>query len=215
MAATQSSLVNRARNMIVAPKPEWPVIDGEPTGIGDIYRSYVFPLAAIPAVAGLIGNMLFGVSVLGTTVRMSPVAAISGAITTYVMSLITVFVLALIIDALATTFGGTQNRTQAFKVAAYSNTAGWLAGVLMILPQLAPLAALLSFYGFYLLYLGLPLLMRSPTEKALGYTVVTILAAVVLFIIAGAIVATAGGLLSPALSITDATIGAATRYSLS
>jgi hypothetical protein len=39
MAADQSALANRARNMIVAPKAEWPVIDAEPTGIGDIYRS--------------------------------------------------------------------------------------------------------------------------------------------------------------------------------
>jgi hypothetical protein len=210
MATVQTTLANRAKNIIVAPKAEWAVIDAEPATIGDIYRNYVFPLAAIPAVAGLIGHMLIGVSVMGTTVRLSPVTAISGAVTQYIMSLITVFVLALIIDALAPTFGGTQNRTQAFKTAAYANTAGWLAGALMILPQLAPLAALLSLYGLYLLYLGLPLLMRAPAEKALAYTVVTIIAAIVLFIIAGAIVTAAGSLLSPAMTISDATMRGAT-----
>jgi hypothetical protein len=206
MAAVQSTLANRAKNMIVTPKTEWPVIDIEPTSIGDIYRSYVFPLAAIPAVAGLIGNMLFGVSVLGTTYRMSPVTAISGAVTQYIMSLIMVFVLALIIEGLAPTFGGTKNRTQAFKVAAYASTAGWVAGVLLILPQLALLVFLAGLYNLYLLYLGLPLLMRSPPEKALGYTVVTIVAAIVLGLIAGAIVTAAGSLLSPSMPIADATL---------
>ena len=201
MATVQSALANRARSMIVTPKTEWPVIDGEPATIGDIYRNYVFPLAAIPAVAGLIGQMLVGVSVLGTTVTLSPVTAIGSAITQYIMSLILVFLIALIIDGLAPTFGGTKNRTQAFKVAAYANTAAWLAGVLLFLPQLAPLAGLLSLYGLYLLYLGLPLLMRAPADKALGYTVVTILAAIVLFIIAGAIATTAGRLLSPTMPI--------------
>lgn len=203
MATVPSSFIDRAKNIIVTPKTEWPVIDSEPASIGDIYRSYVFPLAAIPAVAGLLGNMLFGFSVLGTTIRMSPMAAISGAITQYVMALITVFVLALIIDGLAPTFGGTRNRTQAFKVAAYSNTAGWLAGVLMFLPQLAVIAMLLSLYGLYLLYLGLPLLMRAPADKALSYTVVTILAAIVLFIIVGAVVSVIGGSFGPSMTLAE------------
>ena len=42
-----------------------------------------------------------------------------------------------------------------------------------------------SARGLYLLYLGLPVLMKAPAEKALGYTAVVIIAAIVLFLIVG------------------------------
>jgi hypothetical protein len=130
--------------------------------------------------------MLFGISVLGTTVRMSPVAAISGAITTYIMSLITVYVLALIIDALAPTFQGTKNQMQALKVAVYSSTAAWLAGVFILIPALGFLQ-ILGLYSLYLLYLGLPRLMKTPEDKALVYTAIVIVAAFVIFAVIGAV----------------------------
>ena len=57
------------------------------------------------------------------TFKLAPVTALSSAILQYLLSLASVFVLALIIDALAPTFGGTKNQVQALKVAAYSNTA--------------------------------------------------------------------------------------------
>ena len=204
------ALVERAKQLILTPRAEWPVIAAEPTTVADIYRRYVVILAAVPAVAGLIGNMVFGYSVFGLTMRMSPVTAISLAVTQYITSLISVFVLALIIDALAPNFGGTRNRIQAIKVAAYSWTAAWVAGVLAIIPQLAPLGELLGLYSLYLLYLGLPLLMRAPPDKAIGYTIVTILAALVLSVVVGAITARVGGMLTPAAPIVVDATGAAT-----
>jgi hypothetical protein len=93
-------------------------------------------------------------------------------------------VLALIIDALAPNFGGTQNQVQALKVAAYSSTASWVAGIFGLVPILSWLG-ILGLYTLYLLYLGLPVLMKAPEEKAMGYTVVVIIAAIVLFLVIG------------------------------
>ena len=207
MAAIQTKLVERARNIILAPTSEWPAIDAEPATIGTIYKSYVLPLAAIPAAAALIGSLLFGYTMFGITIHPSVITAVGGAITQYILALITVFVLALIIDGLAPSFGGTRDRTQAFKVAAYSYTAAWLAGVLLILPQLWRISVLLSLYGFYLLYLGLPLLMRSAREKALAFTVVTVVATIRVFAIVGAITSAVARLFEPApISIVDSTV---------
>ena len=202
MAEIHPGLVERARNIIITPKTEWPAIDAEPATIAGIYRSYVLILAAIPALAGLIGNLLFGFSMFGITIRLSPITAFSSAVAQYVLSLVSIFVLALIIDALAPTFGGTKNQTQAFKVAAYAATASWVAGIFAIIPQLSWLAIIGGLYGLYLLYLGLPLLMRSPADKALGYTVVTILAAIVLSILIGALAGTAGRVFAPSVTTT-------------
>src|SRR3546814_6606106 len=74
------------------------------------------------------------------------------------------------------------------KVAAYSATAAWVAGIFAIVPSLAMLS-ILGLYSLYLLYLGLPRLMKAPEEKALAYTAVTIVAAIVLAVIIGAVTA--------------------------
>ncbi|MFW9777128.1 YIP1 family protein, partial [Brucella melitensis] len=83
-----------------------------------------------------------------------------------------VYVLALVINALAPTFGGTQNQGQALKVAVYASTAAMLGGVFSLLPALAILGLVAALYSLYLLYLGLPLLMRSPAARAVPYTAV-------------------------------------------
>ena len=104
----------------------------------------------------------------------------------YGLALATTFALALVIDGLAPNFGGQKNQVQALKVAAYSATAGWLAGIFGLIPALAILG-LLGLYSLYLLYLGLPILMKVPQDKAMGYSVVVIIVAIVLFLIVGAI----------------------------
>lgn len=188
-----ASLVQRVKNILLTPAREWDVIDTESDTVASIYRKHVLPLAAIPAVAGLIGAVVFGYSAFGFTYRPSVGAAVATAVIQYVMALVGVFVLALIIDALAPHFGAVPNRVQAFKVAAYSATASWVAGIFNILPALSILA-ILGLYSLYLLYLGLPKLMKAPTEKAMTYTVVVVIAAIVVALVIGALMAPVSGL---------------------
>jgi hypothetical protein len=184
-----SSLVDRAKNIIMRPKLEWPVIDAEPSTIGGIYASYVAILAAIPPIASAVGQLIFGYRFFGIVYRPSPAHVITQAVIQYLLSLAMVYVMALIIEALAPSFGGTKDRLSAFKVAAYSGTAAWLAGIIAIIPNLAFLAALLSLYSLYLYYTGLPVLMKVPADKSIGYVAAIIVAAIVLFLIIGAITA--------------------------
>jgi hypothetical protein len=180
------SLVDRVKGILMAPRKEWPVIEAESATTASIFFGYIIPLAAIPAIAGFIGMSLIGGNVLGVSLRVPVSTGLTGAVVRYVLSLVACYVLALIIDALAPTFGGTKNSIQALKVAAYSSTAAWLAGIFAILPALAVLG-LLGLYSLYLLYLGLPVVMKTPQEKAAGYTVVVVICAVVLFVVVGAI----------------------------
>ena len=186
---TGSGLVARVKAILLQPRATWEVIDVEPATVNGIFKSYVVPLAAIPAVCTAIGSVVFGVSAFGITVRTGPVQAIVSAVLTYVLALVGVYVIALIIDALAPNFGGTKNRVQAFKVSAYSATASWVAGIFGLIPALGVLA-ILGLYSLYLLYTGLPVLMKSPADRSLGYTVVVVIAAIVIFVIIGVIVGT-------------------------
>jgi len=187
------TLVDRVRKILLEPKAEWERIDGEPATVAGLFKGWVLILAAIPAVAGLIGSLVFGYSFLGFTYRPSVAQALGSAITQYVLSVIGVYLLALLIDALAPTFAGTKNQVQAMKVAAYSATASWVAGLFNLIPQLSFLA-ILGLYSLYLLYLGLPRLMKAPQEKALPYTLAIIVAAVLIALIVGALTAPITGL---------------------
>jgi hypothetical protein len=181
------NLVERVKRLLRSPQTEWEVIEAEPTTPAALYTGYVMPLAAIGPIAQFIGYSVFGlvVPVLGTY-RVPIGSAITTAVVTYILLLIGTYLLGLIIDGLAPTFGAQRNQVQALKVAAYSSTAFWLAGVFALVPGLRPLQ-ILGLYSLYLLYLGLPTLMKSPRDKAMGYAVVVILAAVVLFMLIGVI----------------------------
>lgn len=185
-------LVERAKRILLQPGQEWQVINTETTTTADLYKSYIAPLAAIGPVASIIGMSVVGVSVpFFGTYRVPFGTAISHAVATYVMTLVGVYVLALIINALAPTFAAEKNDMQALKVATYASTAAWLAGVFTLIPMLSILGVL-GLYSLYLLYLGLPILMKAPQEKALAYTAVVVVAAIVVFavisVVAGAFV---------------------------
>jgi hypothetical protein len=177
------ALVDRVKNILLTPKTEWPVIDAEPTTVGDLYKGYIIPLAAIGPIAQAIGWSIFGMRIpFAGTYRMPIGTALTQAVVQFILVLAGVYILALIVDALAPSFGGTQSRIQALKVVAYSYTAAWVAGIFGLIPALSILG-ILGLYSLYLLYLGLPVLMKAPAEKALSYTVVVILSAIVLFML--------------------------------
>src|SRR5437762_6380181 len=173
------ALVDRVRNICLTPNTEWPVIAAEPASTGALMTGYVVPLAAIGAIAGFIGGSLVGRSLpyLGTY-RVPLMSGLVLAVFTVCMAVVGVFILSFVINALAPTFGAEKNSTQALKVAVYSYTPAWIAGVLQIVPLLGILAIFAAFYGIYLLYLGLPALMKCPADKAIGYTAVVVICAI-------------------------------------
>ena len=179
------SLVGRVKAILLSPRSEWPVIAEESATTSSIYMRYVLPLAAIPAICGAIGLLGFGGSFYGG-VGFSPMWAVRLAVSLYVETLIVIFVMSLVIDALAPTFGGQKNQVQALKVAAYSATASWIAGVFALIPALG-IFRLVGLYSLYLLYLGLPVVMKAPADRALPYAFATIVALFVIFIVIGAI----------------------------
>lgn len=181
------NLVERVQAILLKPKDTWPVIEGESTTVKDIFTGYVMILAAIPAVCGFVGMSLVGYSMFGMTVRVPFLAGIGNMIVGYVLSLVMVYVMALIADALAPTFEGQKNQINAVKLVAFSMTAGMLGGVFSLLPMLSILGILASLYSIYLLYTGIPVMMKAPESKAIGYTVVLVICGIVAAVVVGAV----------------------------
>jgi Yip1 domain len=190
-----NKIITRAKSILLTPRAEWPVIAAEPDTVGGLYTGYIVILAAIPAIVRFISSSLIGVSVpfLGSY-RLPIAAGITTAVLTYVLALVGTFVVALIVEALAPSFGAEKNRVQALKVVAYAYTASWVAAIIGIIPGLGLLAALAgAVYSIYLLNMGLPYTMKCPPEKAIGYTAVTIIVAIIVGVVLSLIVRSVGG----------------------
>ena len=188
------ALVDRVKNMLLSPRTEWPVVDAEPATVGSLYAGYIAPLAAIPAICQAIGMSMIGMTIpfLGTHYKTPFVSAIESALVMYVFGLVAIYIVALVVDNLAPSFGGTKNMVQAMKVVAYSYTAAWIGGLFSIIPALSIIGLLFGLYSLYLLYLGLPVLMKSPADKAVGYTVVVVICTIILTWVIFAVVAALG-----------------------
>lgn len=191
---TTTNLMQRVQNILLKPKEEWLVIDGEAATPQGLMTGYACILAAIPAVAGFLGQFL---------ILHSLIAGAVFAVLNYVLSLAAVYVLSIIINALASSFDATANPIQALKAAVYANTAAWVAGVATVIPVLGGLVAFAgACYGCYLLYLGIGTLMKAPADKAVGYTVVSIIAYIILVGIAAWITILVVGMMVASAAIT-------------
>jgi len=178
------NLIERAKAILLKPAETWPVIDAEPATVASIYKDWLIIMAAIPAVCSFIGLSLVG---MGFGIRIPIVYGLESMVVRYVLSLAIAFVMALIVDALAPTFGGQKNQVAALKVVAYGSTASYVAGILSLLPALGLLGIIAACYSIYLIWLGLPVLMKCPKDKAAGYTAVVIIIGIVAAIVIGSL----------------------------
>jgi len=183
-------IVQRVQSILLKPKEEWTKIKAEPTTMAGLFTSYVMILAAIPAGFQFLGNVLVGQRLpLVGVFRWSIGRALGYAIVSYILALVAVYLFALVINELAPTFSSTKNMTSAVKLAAYSMTPGWVAGVLYIVPGLWTLSVVASLYGLFLLYLGFDTpMMETPKDKIPGYMILSVVVVVVLNVVFGWIV---------------------------
>jgi hypothetical protein len=186
-------MIGRIQRLILKPRDEWAAIDAEPMTVQGILTGWVAPLAAIGPIAHLIQGQVFPMNFFGVTWRPPLIGSIVTAILAWALTIGLTYVWALIIDALAPSFGGTKNPISALKVAAFSATAGWIAAVLGILPALGIIGSLIGLYNIYLFWIGGPMLMKVPQDKAVGFVVVSIIVGAVAMVVAGMVAIAIGG----------------------
>jgi len=176
------TIVDRAKNIMMTPKTEWPAIAGEEPVVGQIVSGYVIPLALIPAVASIIGYGL-----VGRGMYTSFTMGIAMAIVSFVAAVAGVYLTAFVVDYLAPNFGSQKNFGRSMQLVAYSYTPAWVAGILTIVPVLGVLVLIGSIYGLYLMYLGFPHTMKTPQDKVVAYMVVSIIVLLVIYFLLTAV----------------------------
>ncbi len=189
-----AKLIERAKSIILSPKTEWEKIAAETADVKSLFTGYAMILALIPAVCGLLGSTLIGVSLpIVGTIRTPIGSALISMVLGYVLGLAAIYVVSLIVTALAPTFDGQKDPVAALKLVVYSSTPVWLAGVFSLIPMLGVLGIIAGLYGLYLLYLGLSPLMKNPQEKSIGYTALIVVCYIVVAMIMGLIVGAVAG----------------------
>lgn len=190
-------LVARVQGILLKPKEEWVKIKDESITISQLFTSYAVILAAIPAVAHFIGFGLIGFSRPLGWARYGIGNAFFYGILYYILALASVYAFGFVINLLAPSFASKQDPVNAMKLAVYSMTPAWVAGVFYLVPLLGWLAVIASLYGIYILYLGFSTpLMGTAKDKIVTYLVVSIIVYAVLWIIVAVIL---GGIFAAAV----------------
>jgi hypothetical protein len=174
------NLIQRVQDILLKPKDTWAVIAHEPATVQRLYTEYLMVLAAVPALASFVGLSIIGVGGFGATYRIPFFAGLANMVVGYLLSLVGVYLMSLIADALAPTFQGRKDPLSALKLMVYASTAGLLGGLFGLVPALSLLGLVAALYSVYLIYTGLPVLMRCPPEKAVAYTAVLVVSGIVL-----------------------------------
>src|SRR5262249_33243529 len=178
-------LLQRIKAILLTPDTEWPKIEQEPGGVGPLFAGYVVVLAAIGPIADFICLAVIGETVANVgTVRMPVFPALFNSLLDYVLAFVIVYVLAVAIDMLAPRFEGTRSFPNALKLAVYAMTPYWLAGIFLLIPGLRFLV-MFGFYGAYLVWTGLPELMKSPPERTLAYAAAIVGGAFAIYLVIG------------------------------
>ena len=173
------ALAERVHGLFAKTGDTWKLIATERTSIAQVYQTYLLPLAALAAVLALLGwglVELIGADGLGMTVPM----AVSSVLVLLVMVLVGIWMLAQVTDALAPHFQARKSELRAFKLMAYSATPLVLVALFTLMPGAAWLGLLGLGYALWLLWQGLPRLMRCPLDKRVPYFAVLAVAVALL-----------------------------------
>ncbi|HEY6924613.1 MAG TPA: Yip1 family protein [Steroidobacteraceae bacterium] len=174
---TKSGLFGRMKGMLFAPSAEWMLIATDVTPTARLYTSYIVPLALLDALVGFI-------HVTSGAAHVPFSGGVITALLVFAFGLLGIFLVALIINAVAPFFGAVGNRRLAAAIAVYASTPIWLATVFVPFPTLwAPLQVLAVTYHTWLLYLGLRQLMKAPRDRVLGYATTVVLCTILLEIV--------------------------------
>ena len=194
-------LIGRLQRLYTNPRWEWQAIDGEPGGASATFAKLAVPLAAIGPAARLGHDQLFGIGAFGVSYKPGLLSSLLHAVGQYAGALAGVWIMVLVIEALAPSFNAYKNRDQTMKLVCWSGTAAWITQGFAFLPYVGYLLPILGLFSIYLFVIGLPILLKPQPDKSVGYIVVSLIGGGVAAAIAGALIAFVFNFATPASSV--------------
>lgn len=186
------NLIERVKNILITPKTEWEVINGETATPQSLLMSYVIPLAVVAAVGPLLTGLLWA-GAWGFKYFLIT------AIIAFISQIVSFYVATIIIDLLAPSFGSEKDINKSAQLVAYSSTPSYIAGLISFIPILGWLIQIGgAIYSIYIMYLGIGPLKKTPEDKKVVYLIVAYVILIALYFVITAIL---GAILFAALGM--------------
>ncbi len=170
---TVRGLISRMVNMILKPKTEWVNVYQEQPFMVRSW-SYALMLLLIPAISNFMAYGFIGVKISGLTIK-SPILGLQEGLMTFICGILSIYATALVVYFLAPGFNSEKKFGRALQLVVYSMTPFWVAGIMFLVPGIQPIVYMTGIYVFYLMFKGLPVLLRIPGKKITGYLTVSII----------------------------------------
>lgn len=172
--------------LLFKPDQEWKAIRKDSESTLRLYLGHVLILALIPAFAGFIGTTQVGWQIGdGQVTRLSMKSGLSLSILFYAAMLAGIFILGKFIDFFSATYGVSEQTPRGVTMAAYTATPIFLIGVIAVYPNIwvNMLAGLVAIaYAVFLLYEGLPILMKIPEDRGFMFATAVLTVGLVMFV---------------------------------
>lgn len=172
--------------LLTNPDQAWESIRKESESVARLYTGHVLLLALIPAVAGFVGTSQIGWQIGdGQVTRLSVGSAFTLSVLFYAAMLAGIFILGKFIDFFAATYDAVDRTPRGVTMAAYTATPIFLIGVIAVYPNIwvNMLAGLVAIaYAVYLLYEGLPILMKIPESRGFMFATAVLTVGLVMFV---------------------------------
>lgn len=181
-------VLNHLWGLVSNPDKEWESIRNEPNTLTRHYLAHTIILAAIPAVSGYIGTTQVGWSVGdGAQYKLSSQSALQLAVLFYFAMIVGVFVLGKFVDFLSSTYQDQDQESnyRGVALASYTSTPLFVVGLVALYPSIwLNMIMVLAAIGYtlYLLYEGIPILMKIPAERGFMFASAVVTVGLVLLV---------------------------------
>lgn len=172
--------------ILTHPDREWESIRQERESTTKLYLSHVILLAMIPAAAAFYGTTAVGWQIGdGEFVKLSQNSAAQLCILFYGAMLCGIYLIGKFIDFFSMTYGVAESEHRGIVLAAYTATPLFLMGIIAVYPVLwvNMVAGILAVcWSVYLLYEGLPILMKIPEDRGFMFATSVLTAGLVMLV---------------------------------
>lgn len=155
--------------LLTHPDEEWESIRKDSESLSGLYFRHILILALIPAAAGLYGTTQVGWQIGdGQVIKLTFASALQLCALFYAAMLAGIYIIGRFIDFFAATYGVREDNPKGVTLAAYTATPVFLLGIIAAYPNVwvnMVVGLLAVAYSVYLLYEGLPILMKIPAER--------------------------------------------------
>lgn len=189
-----ADLFARVKRLLLTPSEEFARLAGEPQTLKALATGWIIPLTLLMVIANVFSAIVFGIPASAGARFPPDVASLPLlAVPLWIEAALMPFGSGFVIMLIARFFGGVGDFRQAARTAAYISTPGWIANIfgpgwqLDVFKFIPPLSLTLfigAAWGAYLLWRGLPAMMKTPSNKTLLSTAAIALGLAILWTLA-------------------------------